>query len=158
MRRFRRRYGASPLHLLGALSSLALAGWAVAQVLEVTGRPERFLLWLVGAIVAHDLLLFPAYSAVGRLLQRALGIEGDREQWTRLRVAALNHVRVPALLSGLMLLVWFPLIARKAPQTFENASARSADPYLNRWLLLSAVLFGASALLLGFRARRLREE
>ncbi len=156
MRRFRHGYGDSPLHLLAALSSLALSGWAIAEVLDVTGRPGRFLLWLVGAIVAHDLLLFPAYTAVGRLLQRAFGVEGDREQWTRLRVAALNHVRVPALLSGLMLLVWFPLIARKAPTTFENASARSADPYLSRWLLLSAVLFGGSALLLALRARRIR--
>ena len=63
---------------------------------------------------------------------------------------------VPALLSGLMLLVWFPLIARKAPATFENASARSADPYLGRWLLLTAALFAGSALLLVARARRMR--
>lgn len=158
MSRFRRRYGASPLHLLAALSSLALSGWAVSEVLEVAGRPGRFLLWLGGAIVVHDLVLFPAYAAVGRLLQRSLGMREDREGWTRLRVAVLNHVRVPALLSGLMLLVWFPVIARKGPQTFENASAQSVDPYLGRWLLLTAVLFASSALLLGWRARRLGRE
>lgn len=157
MNRFRRRYGASPLHLLAALSSLALAAWAVAEVLDVAGRPGRILLWFVGAIIAHDLVLFPAYTAIGRLLQRALGLTGDDpEQRSRLRIAALNHVRVPALLSGLMLLVWFPLIARKAPQTFENLSARSADGYLGRWLLLSALLFAGSALLLVLRAWRMR--
>lgn len=154
MSRFRYEYGAAPLHLLAALSSLALSGWALAQVLDVTGRPGRFLLWLLGTVVFHDLLLLPAYSAVGRLLARAFGVRGGAEQWTRLRTAALNHVRVPALLSGLMLLVWFPLIARKAPTTFERATALTVDPYLSRWLLLTAVLFGASALLLGWRARR----
>lgn len=157
MKRFRYEYGASPLHLLVALSSLALSGWAIAQVLDVTGRPGRYLLWLAGAIVAHDLVLFPAYALAGGAIQRALGVRGDRRAQTRLRVALLNHVRVPALLSGLMLLVWFPVIARKAPATFENASARSADPYLGRWLLLSAVLFGGSALLLALRARGLRD-
>ena len=156
MRKLRHRYGASPLHLLAALSSLALSGWAVAQALGVTGRPERFMLWVAGAIIAHDLVLFPAYTVAGRLLQRALGVDGERRPSTRLRVAALNHVRIPALLSGLMLLVWFPLIARKAPATFENASARSADPYLGRWLLLTAALFAGSALLLVARARRMR--
>ena len=49
------------------------------------------------------------------------------------------------------------LLPRKAPVTFEDASARSADPYLGRWLLLTAVLFGASALVLGVRARGMRE-
>lgn len=157
MTRYRRRYGASPLHTLAALSSLALAGWAVAQVLDVTGRPGRFLLWLAGSVIAHDLLLFPAYTAAGRMLERALGIDAARRPRSRTRIAVLNHVRVPALLSGLLLLVWFPLIARKAPQTYENATAQSADPYLSRWLLATAVLFGASALLLALRARRLRD-
>jgi hypothetical protein len=153
MSRLRERYGASPWHLAAALASFGVAGWALHSVLSTTGRPERVVLWLLGAIVLHDLVLFPLYSAAGRLLQRGLASVLRDE---RLRTVALNHLRVPAFLSGLMLLVWFPLIARKAPRTFENGTALSVDPYLGRWLLLTATLFVASAVVFALRARGLR--
>lgn len=153
MKRFRYEYGASPLHLVAALAALAVAGVALNEVLSTTGRPGRYLLWLGGASVAHDLVLFPLYAGAGWLLARALA-PGDAP--SRFRIAALNHVRVPALLSGLMLLVWFPVVARRAPTTFERGTGLSADPYRDRWLLFTAVLFSASALLLAVRAPRLR--
>lgn len=153
MKRFRHEYGASPLHLLAALAALALAAVALGEVLSTTGRPGRYLLWLGGAAVAHDLVLFPLYATAGWLLARALA-PGDPP--TRARIAALNHVRAPALASGLMLLVWFPLVARQAPLTFERGTGLSADPYLHRWLILTGVLFAASALLFAARAPRLR--
>ena len=153
MKRFRYEYGASPLHLLAALAAFALAGLALNEVLSTTGRPGRYVILLGGASVAHDLILFPLYAAAGWLIARALA-PGDAP--SRVRIAALNHVRVPALLSGLMLLVWFPLVARKAPLTFERSTGLSADPYLERWLLLTALLFAASALLFAVRARALR--
>lgn len=153
MKRFRQAYGASPLHLLGGLAAIALAAVALDEVLSTTGRPGRYLLWLGGAALAHDLVLFPLYATAGWLLARALAPGAAP---TRIRIAALNHVRAPALASGLMLLVWFPLVARKAPLTFERGTGLSADPYLERWLLLTGVLFAASALLFAARAPRLR--
>jgi hypothetical protein len=149
---FRRAYGAGPIHLLAVLASAAIAGYALSRALGVVREPERLLTWLLGAIVAHDLVLFPLYAAVGALAVAALAPERRR---TRVRVAALNHVRVPALLSGLLLLVWFPLIAAKAPHTFRRATGLDVGIYLDRWLLATAVLFAGSAIVFALRARRL---
>jgi hypothetical protein len=147
----RRFYGAGPLHLLVALAAFALAGWALAQALDVLASPANFVLWLGGAVVAHDLVLFPLYSLVGRVAEAGVG--GGQ---SRVRIAALNHLRVPALLSGLAFLVWFPLILGLDPDVFERTSGTSNDIYLERWLLLTAALFVGSALLFAARARHLR--
>ena len=146
----RRLYGDGPLHLLAGLAGLALAGWALAQALDVLATPGNFLLWLGGAVVAHDLVLCPLYSLAGRA---AAGVAApDRG---RLRTAALNHVRVPALLAGIAFVVWFPLILGLNASFFERVSGTSNDVYLERWLLLTAVLFAGSALILALRLRRL---
>lgn len=146
----KRLYGAGPFHLLTGLAGLALAGWGLAQALDVLASPANFLLWLGGAVIAHDLILFPLYSLLDRVASGAAAPERGR-----LRTAALNHVRVPTLLSGLAFLVWFPLILGLDPEVFERASGTSNDVYLERWLLLSGALFAGSALVLAMRARRL---
>jgi len=151
---FRYEYGASPVHLLVAITSLVVSAWALSQVLDVLATPGRFLLWFLGAIVLHDLVFLPLYSLLDRGAAGAL-TRGD--QPSRLRIAALNHLRIPVLLSGLMLLVWYPLVLGKAAAGFENTTGLSTDVYLERWLALTAVLLVGSALLLAVRARRLRE-
>ena len=153
MKRFRYEYGASPVHLLVALASFAISAWALSQVLDVLSTPGKFLLWFLGAIVLHDLVFLPLYSLLGLGAAGALA-RGDRP--SRLRIAALNHLRIPVLLSGLMLLVWYPLVLSKSPGGFERTTGLSTDVYLERWLLLSAVLFAGSALMLAVRARGLR--
>lgn len=155
MKRFRYEYGASPAHLLAALTSFAVSAWALSQMLDVLSTPGRFLIWFLGAIVLHDLVLLPLYSLLGLGAAGAL-VGGD--QPSRLRIAALNHLRIPVMLSGLMLLVWYPLVLSKAPGGFERTTGMSTDIYLERWLALSAVLFTGSALLLAARARSLRRE
>jgi len=155
MRRFRYEYGEGPVHLLVALASFALAAWALSHALDATSTPGNLLLWLLGAIVVHDLLLYPFYALLGMVVGGALRVPGDGAS-NRLRVAALNHLRVPALLSGLALLVWFPLILGVKEKGYMSLTALSTDIYLQRWLLLSLVLFGGSALLLAVRARGLR--
>jgi hypothetical protein len=149
---FRREYGAGPIHLVAVVASMAVAAYAIARVFDVVGQPWRVMLWLLGAVVAHDLVLLPLYSLLGAIAAGAIVSQGRR---SRLRIAALNHLRVPALLSGLLLLVWFPLIARKAPGTFRHASGLDVDVYLDRWLLATAILFAGSALLFALRVRRL---
>jgi uncharacterized membrane protein len=151
--RFRERYGAGPLHLLAVLASFAIAAYALERALGLTSNPDRILLWLAGSIVAHDLILLPLYSLVGVLAAGAL-FAGERRD--RLRIAALNHLRLPALLSGLLLLVWYPLVAGPADRTFMRATGLSKDVYLERWLLLSAALFAASAVVFALRLPRLR--
>ena len=64
MRRFLRWYGASPLHLLTMLGCLALGGYAAADLLpnNAVGIP----VWLVGAVIGHDLILMPLYTLADR--------------------------------------------------------------------------------------------
>jgi hypothetical protein len=127
-----RRYGASPLHLAAHAAALALAGVALLQIAGLGGA-DRIALWLLGSIVLHDLVLLPLYSA----LDRAAQASGD----------AVNHLRVPAALSGLLLLVHFPLICGRSSATLERASGVAPEGYLERWLLATGVMFAVSAAL-----------
>jgi hypothetical protein len=149
----RRLYGRGPPHALLALASFAAAGWALAQVLGLLSDPSRFVLWFAGAIVVHDLILFPLYTLIDRVVSRAVAGSAP----SRLRLAALNHLRIPLFLSAIFLLVWFPLILEESPKGYMRASGLSADVFLGRWLLLSAVLLGGSVLLFAARIRGLRE-
>lgn len=146
----RRRYGAGPLHLLAGLTGLAVAGWGLAQAFDVVASPANFVIWLAGAVIVHDLVLLPVYSLLDRVASSAAA-----PGRSRLRIAALNHVRVPVLLSGLALLVWFPLILGLDPEVFERAAGTSNDVFFERWLALTAALFAGSALVLALRARSL---
>jgi len=104
---WRRRYGSSPLHLLALIACFALSAYAA---LQVSGNPAvvRIGLWFLGAVIAHDLVLFPLYALADRCLT---GLRGRRPA-TPAR-GTVNYLRVPALLSGLLLLVFFPLILRR---------------------------------------------
>ncbi len=150
---FRALYGAGPLHLVATLVSFVVIAYALSRALSLTGNPDRLLLWLGGSIVAHDLLLLPAYALLGAV---ALAVIAPGDHPSALRVAALNHLRAPALASGLLLLVWYPLIAGPASRGFMRTTGLSKDVYLDRWLLLSAALFAVSALLFALRAPGLK--
>jgi hypothetical protein len=152
MSAFRREYGAGPVHLLAVAASIAIAAYALGRVFDVVGDPWRVALWLISSILVHDFVLFPLYALLGAI---AGGVLVPAARRSRLRIAALNHLRAPALASGLLLLVWFPLIAAKAPRTFMRSTGLDVGVYLDRWLLVSAVLFIASALLFALRLRAL---
>jgi len=64
------------------------------------------------------------------------------------------YVRVPAALSLLLLLVWFPLISGQVADRYASATGLSPDGFLARWLLVTAVLFGGSAVVFVVRRRR----
>ena len=131
MSRFRSRYGASPLHALAHLAAFALAGFALLQLVDVRGA-ERIVLWLVAAVVLHDLVLLPFYSGLDRAAQAVAG-------------PAVNYVRVPLGLSALLLLVFFPLILGRSTGTLEAVSGAPAADYLARWLAITGVLCAGSA-------------
>lgn len=134
----------SPLQLLLLAASFALAGYAGVRLLA--GDWLGVLVWFVGAALLHDLVLVPLYSGLDRALVGGLGAAGRRDR--------VPYVRVPVVLSGLLLLVWFPLILDLVGPRYRAATGQSADVFLARWLLISAVLFGCSALLLVVRVRR----
>ena len=152
MRRFRYEYGDNPVHLVVGVVSLAVGAWALYKAIGLLGIPVNFVKWFAGSIVIHDLVFLPIYAAIGVLVTAAM----TGGSHSRLRIAALNHLRVPALLAGLAFVVWFPLILRKAPGSFEHLTGYANDFYLGRWLALCAVLFGVSAIAFLLRIRTLR--
>ena len=136
----RARYGASPLHLLAHLVALPLVAFALLQIAE-RGDAMRIVIWLALSAVLHDLLLLPFYGLLDRGAQRAAG-------------RAVNYVRVPALLSGLLLLVFFPAISGKGNGAFHGVSGLDYEGYFARWLLITAALFAVSGAAYLVRGRR----
>jgi hypothetical protein len=139
-----RRYGASPLHLLAHLVALALAAWALLQLADMPAF-GRVAAWLVAAVVLHDLVVLPAYSALDRAAQRGAG-------------PAVNFVRVPAAISLLLLAVFWGTIADRGEGAYRRASGLEFDGYLQRWLLITAALFASAALAYAVRGRWRHED
>ncbi len=147
---WRRTYGAHPLHLLSLLACFALAGYAALQASHGP-LPLRMAVWFIGAVIAHDLVLFPLYALADRSLTRLLP-----RRRPVLAAGGVNYVRVPSLLSGLLLLLFFPIILRRSEPAYGAASGLNETPYLARWLLLSGAAFAVSAVLLAVRVGRSR--
>ena len=153
-RRFRSLYGAGPLHLLALLASFAIAGAAVVGWFQRPFDVSAVLVWFVAAILAHDLVLLPLYSLLDRIaFARA---EGRHPAAPASTVSAVPYLRVPAILSGLLLLVFFPLIFQLGSGTFSAASGHDPSGYLARWLAATGVLFAASAFAYALAVRRAR--
>ena len=146
MRRFFRWYGGSPLHLLTMLGCFALAGYAAAKLLP--RNPVGIPVWHAGAVIGHDLIQMPLYTHADR---------SAREVFRHRRpslpaVPWINHLRVPAALSGMLLLIWFPLIFR-LPARFPATTTLPLAPYLWHWLAVTGALFLLSAVALAWRIR-----
>jgi len=144
VRRFLRWYGAGPLHLLTLAGCFALAGYAAAELLpnNAVGIP----VWFAGAVIGHDLLLMPLYTLADRSV---IGVFRHRPPKLP-AVPWINYLRVPAALSGLLLLIWFPLIFR-LPTRFPDTTTLPLDPYLWHWLAVTGALFLLSATALALR-------
>ena len=154
--RFRRLYGGHPLHLLTLIASFALVGYVISvlgprQLWNSRVWWQSILVWFIAAIVLHDMVLFPLYA----LADRSLGA-GWRAVTGRLpdrvpRIPPINYVRIPVMASGLLFLMFFPGIIEQGRITYHNATGLTQAPYLDRWLLITATLFGASAVAYGIR-------
>ena len=145
----RRRYGATPLHVLGHLASFALAAWALAHLLQ-SGRIVNLVAWLLGAILLHDLLFLPFYSLLDRVAHAGTRHAGAQAP------AAVNFVRVPAVLSGLLALVYLPSILGRNDGNQRTFTGEDVTGYARNWLALTAALRIASALAYAVTRRRSR--
>lgn len=152
--RVRRAYGANPLHLLTLLAAFALTGYVVTHLVHEP-LAVRMLIWFLGAVIGHDLVLFPIYALADRSLTAGL-----RRLWPRPGAAApvppVNYIRVPALGTGLLFLIFFPGILRQGQPTYLAATGQDQQPYLGRWLLLAAAMFAISAVSYAVRLQRAR--
>ena len=147
MRWFYRWYGSNPLHLLTLIASFALAGYAAERLLA--RDPMAILIWFAGAVIGHDLLLMPLYTLADRSVLAVFRHDRQPDPPT---VSWINYLRVPVALSGLLLLIWFPLIFR-IPSHFPRTTDLSLNPYLGHWLAVTGVLFLLSAVAFAFRLR-----
>jgi hypothetical protein len=134
MTAIRRGYGAHPLHAVAVLGCLALAGYAA---LGTVSNPAWgwMAVWFAASVIGHDLLLFPGYAAADRVLVGAFG-------------AGVNYVRIPLLGCALTFALFFPGIIRQGAPAYRAATGLDQEPYLARWLLLCAVMFAVSGLVL----------
>lgn len=142
MAAFRRIYGARPMHLVGIVLALGLAVIALPKLLD-SGPVMNLTIWLVGAIVLHDLVAVPAYGAIDRIATRAVGVR------------AINHLRVPSVIAATLFVVYFPLITGLA-HGFQGATGRGTGAYVWRWLAITAALYVVSAALYTLRVMRNR--
>jgi hypothetical protein len=144
-RRFGAIYGSRPLHLLTMLSGFALLGYILATFKPATLWNsgtwwQSIAVWFAAAVIAHDLLLFPLYALADRALFARTRLA------RRPNVSARNHIRVPALGAGLTLLIFLPGIIEQGAPTYQAATGQTQQPFLGRWLLLTAAMFAVSAI------------
>nr|WP_092600997.1 hypothetical protein [Actinopolyspora xinjiangensis] len=151
LRRFSTAYGAGPARLLVVSGAFALTGYVVLLLLP-NPSATRMLVWFLAAVVLHDLVLFPVYAAADRLLQLGAGALRRGEEGP----GPVNYLRLPVLGSGLLLLVFLPGIIRQGAFTYHAATGQTQQPFLGRWLLLTAAMFAVSGLCYLIRTLRTR--
>ncbi|MCV7195630.1 hypothetical protein [Mycobacterium angelicum] len=142
--RFVRHYGTHPLHLLTMVAGFALLGYILATFkLTTLWNPQSWwqsiIVWFAAAVIGHDLILFPLYALADRLLSR-------REPKPGPKAAARNYIRVPAAGAALTLVIFLPGIIQQGATTYHAATGETQQPFLGRWLLLTAAMFAISAL------------
>ena len=166
IRRVKGHYGAHPLHLLTMLTCFAFVGYVISvmgpkQLWNSRVWWQSILVWFLGAIVLNDLVLFPFYALADRSLHAGWRAVTGRIPDRKPRVPVINYLRIPALGSGLLFAMFFPGIIEQGAPAYLRATGLTQAPFLDRWLLITAVLFGSSAVayaarsvLVGRRQRR----
>ena len=149
---FRKIYGSDPLHLLTMAAGFALLAYLLATFTpaELWNKGtwwQSITVWFAVALIGHDLVLFPLYALADRILPTRIGRRAPK-------VPTRNYIRIPALGAGLTLLVFLPGIIEQGAPTYEAATGQTQQPFLGRWLLLTAAMFGISAI--AYAARLIR--
>jgi hypothetical protein len=139
MSKFRAFYGAKPLHLLVLLITFAIVAAGVIRWCDPGSDTFDILAWLACCGVTVELVILPLAWLLNRVACRE-------------RV----YVRIPAVLSGLLLLVFLPLILDPDNDTYSAITGAPPRDYLKRWLLASVIMFASSALVHAARQVRSR--
>ena len=152
MSAFRRMYGASPLHLLAVLASLAIAGYGFFMIFK-SPAPESTLLFFGLAIIAHDMIAFPLYSTLNAVAGRGTQAAEPRDV-AEAGVPAINYLRVPFIISTICLVMFFPLVLGLSADRYEASTGLDAGVFLVRWLGICAAAFTVSAVMYALKLRR----
>lgn len=143
----KRLYGESLLHLIVLLGALALVAYAIS-VLGVKNlfNPDvwwqSIAVWFAVAVIGHDLILFPLYALAERVLPKR---PREAKPAHPHRVPLTNYLRMPTLATGLTFLLFFPGIIQQGAFTYHAATGLTQEPFLDRWLLLTAAFYLVSA-------------
>jgi hypothetical protein len=137
----RRHYGAGPIHLAGLLACFAIAAYALAKVLHEDGWKKIVVLFAL-CIVLHDLVIWPVYGLADRIALRIQDRTRDRRPAL---VPWINYLRVPTVISALLLAMFFPLILRASNSEYQAATGLDENIYIFNWLAVTAVLYVGSA-------------
>lgn len=144
----KRLYGENLLHLIVLVGALALAAYTVS-VLGVQNlfNPDvwwqSIAVWFAVAVIGHDLILFPLYALAERMLPKAR-TQSEVCADPR-RVPLTNYLRMPTLATGLTFLMFFPGIIQQGGPSYTTATGLTQEPFLDRWLLLTAAFYLLSA-------------
>ncbi len=129
------------------VAGLALAGYALllaSGVRDVAGMAA----WFAGSVIGHDLVLFPAYAVVDRVVVAVLGIPSVA---ARLPISPLNYLRMPTIGSLLLFCLSFPGIVRQGGHSYAAATGQTQQPFLGRWLVAVGVMYVLSGLVYAAR-------
>jgi hypothetical protein len=148
----RRHYGAGPIHLAGLAACFAIAAYALAKVLHEDGWKKILALFAL-CIVLHDLVIWPVYGLADRM---ALRIQNRRRGRRPPLVPWINYVRVPTVISGLLLVMFFPLILRVSNPAYQAATGLDENIYVFNWLAVTGILYLGSAVAYLVRLRMVR--
>ncbi|MEV4422766.1 hypothetical protein AB0L40_22730, partial [Patulibacter sp. NPDC049589] len=153
---WRRTYGASPAHLLLHLAAITLIAWVLSQSFDARYSASylNLAIWMVAGAIINDFVAIPLYVGADRAARGLWGrVRGPRPAGPRTAprpgtVLGNGHVRVPLAMSAVLLLVYFPNIAHKAPAGHRLSTGLAEQPdYATRWLAITAGLMVASGLL-----------
>lgn len=122
------RYGHKPIHLVGHLLLLALVAWSVAAIFAGSSAPVGVVVWLLGAVLLHDALLWPVYTLADRATHRPMG-------------TMVNYFRIPAALSLLLIVVFSPILFGFGSDSYTANSGDEWDGYWLRWFIVTLAMF-----------------
>ena len=150
---WRRFYGENPMHLLALLGCFALVGYVLVLLAP---DPSIYLVavWFIGAVLAHDLVLYPLYALADRSVVAGRWVQRKVRRGRFPRVPAINHLRIPVMLSVLLLVLYWPSVLEQGDDVFLFAAGRTDAGYLAAWLAVTAVLLLGSAVIYAIRLDR----
>ena len=117
----------------------------------------RLLVWFGAAVIGHDLIAFPLYTGLDRLLIRAIaGSPRPTPQRPSLAGGGRRSTTSASRCCSarLLLLMWYPLIFKRSDGVYFAASGQHQSRYLGNCLLAVALLFGGSLLIFLLRLAR----
>jgi hypothetical protein len=150
LRAWRRFYGENPLHLLTVIGCFALAGYVVVLLIP---DPSAIwiLIWFAGAIIAHDLILYPLYALADQPLTLSRSARRKALPHRPPLIPAINHTRAPVLGALVLGLIYFPTLTQRGQDGFLFASGHPMIGQYENWLLITGLLFLGSAAIYALR-------